>query len=222
MKSVEWLVPIVMKRTAFVLGLFLVAGAGQAELKLVVRPDGTKLLYNEGGFHRTAPSPERLRTAPDARIGQLIRHHADRQSLDPRLIQAVIQVESGFRADALSRRGAMGLMQLMPDTAKLLAVRDPWDPGENIRGGTTYLRSMLDRFQRLDLALAAYNAGPTAVDRYGGLPPYGETRNYVRRVLQLYEGTTALPLELAESVRGRPVTVQRDAQNRLRMVTLPR
>jgi soluble lytic murein transglycosylase-like protein len=115
---------------------------------------------------------------------ELIVHYAKAQNLRPDLVRAVVQVESGFNPLAVSAKGAMGLMQLMPATASQLGVQSPFDPKENIRGGTTYLRQLLDRFQgNEELALAAYNAGPLAVDRYGNkVPPYRETRDYVRKV----------------------------------------
>ena len=114
----------------------------------------------------------------------LVQEHAKRHSLRPELVRAVIQVESGFNPRARSPKGAMGLMQLMPATAEELGVRDAYDPDENIRGGTTYLRRLLDRFDGdEELALAAYNAGPQAVDKYGRqVPPYRETREYVKKV----------------------------------------
>jgi soluble lytic murein transglycosylase-like protein len=114
----------------------------------------------------------------------LIVKHAQANNLRPDLVRAVVQVESGYNPGAVSPKGAMGLMQLMPTTASQLGVRSPFDPEENIRGGTNYLRQLLDRFEgNEELALAAYNAGPMAVDRYGAkVPPYKETRDYVRKV----------------------------------------
>ncbi len=107
--------------------------------------------------------------------------------LDPPLIKAVIRAESAWNPRAISRAGAQGLMQLMPGTSKNLDVDDPFDPGQNIEAGSRYLRLMLDKFNGdLIKALAAYNAGPGAVEKYGGVPPYRETRNYIKRVLRYY------------------------------------
>lgn len=116
-------------------------------------------------------------------IQDLIRHYAGVFRLDEDLVKAVVKVESDYNPRAVSTRGARGLMQLMPETARDMRVADPFDPEENIRGGTRYLRQMLDKFKgNIELALAAYNAGPSAVRHYGGVPPYEETRNYVIRV----------------------------------------
>jgi hypothetical protein len=123
---------------------------------------------------------------------ELVQEHSQRQSLRPELVRAVIQVESGFDPRATSPKGAMGLMQLMPDTARSLGVVNAYDPQENIRGGTIYLRQLLDKFGSEQLALAAYNAGPAAVDRYDGVPPYRETKDYLRKVgLKAGAGTGA-------------------------------
>jgi hypothetical protein len=112
-----------------------------------------------------------------------IRDAARRHAVDESLIRAVIHAESAYRHDAVSPKGAQGLMQLMPATQRELAVADPYDPALNIDGGTRYLARLLDQFGGdVDLASAAYNAGPDAVRRHGGIPPYDETREYVRRV----------------------------------------
>ena len=131
--------------------------------------------------YRTTTADDRAVSAP--RFDDLVLAHAQRHSLRPELVRAVIQVESGFNPMATSPKGAMGLMQLMPATARALGVRNPYDPEDNIRGGTAYLRQLLDKYDGNEqLALAAYNAGSGAVDRYGTVPPYRETRDYVRRV----------------------------------------
>ncbi len=133
------------------------------------------------------PGAEPRRRAPrrweyDGLIGLTARAHR----VQPALVKAVIAAESNFDPYAVSHKGAQGLMQLMPQTSAQLGVEDPFQPTDNVRGGTQYLRAMLDRFGDLNRALAAYNAGPTAVDRWGGVPPYRETQDYVRRVLTYY------------------------------------
>jgi len=142
------------------------------------------------------PEPEREALAPDLTIQSpddnvrpttydpIIDRVSAEQGVDARLVHAVIQVESNYQERARSPKGAMGLMQLMPETEREYAVRNPYDPAANIEGGIKYLKSLLDRFP-LQLALAAYNAGASAVERFSGIPPYPETREYVSRILQL-------------------------------------
>jgi soluble lytic murein transglycosylase-like protein len=118
----------------------------------------------------------------------LIRSASDRHSVDPDLIRAVIKVESDFDSSARSNKGAMGLMQLMPETARLHNVVDLYNPSANIDGGVRHLKLLLGRYQGdLELSLAAYNAGIKAVEKHGGIPPFAETREYVRRVLSYYQ-----------------------------------
>lgn len=133
------------------------------------------------------------RTLANTRAGTKERFHtlildtAREYQLDPALVHAVITAESGYDPEAVSRAGAVGLMQLMPATARRYGVRDRRDPAENLRGGVRYLHHLLNRFQTLPLALAAYNAGETAVVKYGHqIPPYPETQTYVRKVLNYY------------------------------------
>lgn len=107
-------------------------------------------------------------------------------SIDPALLIAIAKVESSFNPKAVSPKGALGLMQLLPTTAELVGVRDPFNPLENLKGGALYLKRLLEEFKDLSLALAAYNAGPEKVRAYGGIPPYPETQQYVKTVLYYY------------------------------------
>jgi len=126
-------------------------------------------------------------TISEQELEPMISRFSRQHQLHPALIRAVIKAESGFDPHAVSRAGAVGLMQLMPQTAARMDVRDLYDPEDNIGGGTKYLRQLLDRFRgNLPLALAAYNAGEHVVDRYRTLPPFTETRQYVRKVLRYY------------------------------------
>ncbi|MGK7344916.1 MAG: lytic transglycosylase domain-containing protein [Candidatus Nitrospinota bacterium M3_3B_026] len=154
------------------------ANSGYEIIKSYTIPKGAPL---------AALTPGRSRPAASSMYDRIITEAARRHGLDPMLIKAVIEVESGFDRFSISSKGARGLMQLMPGTARLLGVHNVYDPALNIDGGSRYLRMMLDEFGGdLRLALAAYNAGPTAVKRYGGTPPYRETMRYIDKVYAAY------------------------------------
>ncbi len=138
------------------------------------------------GYLRRSVYGTAFRTAPQS-LNRYIQLAAMHHQVDPLLIKAVIKAESNFDPNALSPKGAQGLMQLMPGTARDLEVTDPFDPAQNIYGGTKYLRSLLDSFNgNVELSLAAYNAGPGNVAPYGTVPDIPETRNYVAKVLETY------------------------------------
>ena len=122
-----------------------------------------------------------------AEIRRKIEQAALEANIDPRLLDALVAQESSYDPLARSRAGAMGLTQLMPDTARSLGVSNPFDPDENLRGGAKYLSQMLSKFGDVSLALAAYNAGPGAVAKFNGIPNYAETKNYVAKILAGYE-----------------------------------
>lgn len=160
-----------------------------AQIVLVVDDRG-RVVYINADYPTllTAPGAARSRVAPEA-IRQVIGNTASRLNVDPKFVDAVVRVESGYDVHAQSSKGAQGLMQLIPATAARFGVEDPFDPAENLRGGVTYLSELLRQFNGdVPLTLAAYNAGEGAVQRYGGVPPYAETRDYVRRVTDIYPG----------------------------------
>jgi len=134
-----------------------------------------------------AGNPEAPAMVPPAQINQLVSANSAQWNVDPNLIKAIIANESGFNANATSSAGAQGLMQLMPGTASGLGVTNSYDPDQNVWGGTRYIKGLLDKFGGdMKRAVAAYNAGPGAVEKYGGVPPYAETQNYVQNVLASY------------------------------------
>lgn len=149
-----------------------------------------------------------LTTAAD--IDSAIEEAAARHNVDPNLVRAVVKVESNFNPNAVSRKGAMGLMQLMPSTARQLKVNNPFDPEQNVDAGVRHLKQLLESYGGdIKLTLAAYNAGAGAVARSSGVPRYAETQNYVRRITNLYYGRSASsPSEVSHD----PVRVQRDAR----------
>jgi soluble lytic murein transglycosylase-like protein len=164
------------------------------DLRARYAPDGTLAISNPvTGRTVTVPpksAPEHNQTGSadrDTPYDGLIVEHARQNNVRPELVRAVVKVESNFNPYALSPKGAMGLMQLMPATARELNVANPFDPEQNIRGGSAYLRQLLDRYgDNEELALAAYNAGPAAVDKYGqAIPPYRETQRYVVKVSEI-------------------------------------
>jgi hypothetical protein len=168
-------------------GAALAPPEAAAEVQIRTLDDGTLHIFNETPVEKERRQSSRLLPVPKEELKLLIERYARFFGLSPQLVQAVVQAESGYNVKALSNKGAMGLMQLMPDTAALLGVTNAWDPQQNVRGGTAYLKQQLDRFGSVRLAVAAYNAGPNAVAKYSGVPPYRETQEYVERVLSLYQ-----------------------------------
>jgi soluble lytic murein transglycosylase-like protein len=151
------------------------------ESSIVARIAPDEVPYPEPVVEPTAPPDAALEAVP---YGEIIDKVSAQHGVDAKLVRAVIQVESAYQERARSPKGAMGLMQLMPATARQYAIANPYDPASNIEGGIRHLKSLLNRFTPA-LALAAYNAGEAAVQRFHGIPPYPETRNYVSRILQL-------------------------------------
>lgn len=164
----------------------------QADVRLAVKRDGSKVIYNVGGGPGgKGTNWDWLAKRHDRRTkyDPIIERYADQYGVDPVLVRAVIQIESDFNPRCVSNKGARGLMQLIPATAKRFGVKDVFDPEQNIHGGVKYLAYLTRLFNDdLHRALAAYNAGEGAVQRYGGIPPYEETSVYVKRALTVYYG----------------------------------
>ena len=214
-------------KTVIAAALFLaLAGPAQAQIYTWRDASGTLVLSNvpQGGAAPKSyevPASKGVRATvyvpPDRsrQFDPIIKRHADQHGIRVALVKAVVQVESAFNPGAVSPKGAMGLMQLMPATAEELGVGNPFNPEENIRGGVRYLRLLLDRYDNNEeLALAAYNAGPGAVDKYGEtIPPYRETRAYVSKITRLVQpikmaGTTIY--KVTEVIDGREIVKYTD------------
>jgi len=189
-----------------ILAALLLSGSAHADIYVYQLPGGTRIVTDHvlnyqhyqlirknstvKGIGKFIASQSVL--ADPAAYDELIRETAAFHRVDPALVKAVVHAESGFNPNAISRKGASGLMQLMPETAKRYGVKDIFDPTQNVQGGVLYLKDLLRKFNHNHrLAAAAYNAGENAVIRYKGIPPYIETRDYVRKVMQFKVQYTA-------------------------------
>lgn len=217
---------------AYGLVLSLAATAAEAVVRVVVVA-GKKVITNDGvgeplvGGARLSVGWSAARVAAPSRFDDLIASAAQKHALDPRLLKSVMLFESGFNPKAVSRKGARGLMQLMPKTAAQHGVRNIHDPAQNVEAGATHLAYLLELYHGdLEKTLAAYNAGETAVERYGGVPPYDETRGYVSNILGAYNGRSDLrggfgrpSAQAFRNAKARPVHVVRDANDKVLLTT---
>jgi hypothetical protein len=177
-------------------GVSLSRPAWADEIVTITDEHGRKIFINTGEPRREGGLATRIiprakagnAFLPPAELSHLVEQTASRLQVDPQLVHAIIKVESEYDPKAVSRKGAMGLMQLIPETAQRFGVENPFNPRENIEGGVGYLRHLLNLFGGdLSLSLAAYNAGEGAVQRFGGIPSFSETRDYVRKVTNVYQ-----------------------------------
>lgn len=193
--------------------------SGRLVRSVVIQPRVIAPVVVKDGVRSSEPALPKL--AKDAALNEIIEHSAKKHSVDPLLVHSVIQVESGYNKYALSPKGAQGLMQLIPSTARRLGVKNVWDPQENIEAGVRYLKMLQSQFKDDRLALAAYNAGEGAVSRWGWIPPYSETQNYVYQVGKRYGDAkraaerTKTPTPVAAPGGPRPVESFTDAEGRL-------
>lgn len=173
-------------------GLAALSTPARADIYLFIDRNGVMHFTNaptsgKYKFYLREPRPTRPAPGSPDRYDVIIADAARRHGVPTALIKAVIKAESDFDPQTVSRRGALGLMQIMPANLEILEVADPFNPQENIMGGVRYLKAMLERFdQDLQLALAAYNAGPGVVEQYRAIPPFPETRHYIQKVLRFY------------------------------------
>jgi len=189
-------------------GLALSAPLWADGIVTITDQNGRRIFINTGETHtrggwKTNGSPaRRTDAAPSPDISNLVEETANRLQIDPQLVDAIIKVESEYDPKAISNKGAMGLMQLIPQTAQRFGVANPFDPKDNIEGGVSYLKYLLDLFGGdLPRSLAAYNAGEGAVQRSGGIPSYAETQNYVRKVTHVYQSASQAGAHVAPIVR---------------------
>ena len=219
------------KYLAYGVVLSLAASSAQGVVRVVVK-GGKKLIYNDGVAEESAPKQRvtggwsAARVAAPSRFDDVIESAAKEHALDPKLLKSVMLFESGFNPKAVSRKGARGLMQLMPQTAQLHGVRNIFDPVQNVLAGARHLAYLLGLYRGdLERTLAAYNAGEAAVERYGGVPPYEETRAYVTNILGTYYGRADLrggfgrAPALSFRTAGKPVRVVRDSNDRVVLTT---
>jgi len=172
----------------FVLAAFFPSITKADQIVVMEDGQGRRIFVNAGGASTPIDWMTRgLDSSLPADIDGWLEKAASRHQVDPDLVRAIVKVESDYDPKAVSRKGAMGLMQLVPDTARRLGVSNPFDPQQNLEGGVAHLRYLLDRYRgNVGLSLAAYNAGESAVARYRGIPAIPETREYVRKIRRLY------------------------------------
>ena len=202
----------------FVWGLVFSQMGRADEIVAVTDEQGHTIFINTGEprahleWSKGADRPARARTAslPPQEINHLVEQTANRFQVDPQLVHAIIKVESEYDPNAVSSKGAMGLMQLIPKTAQRFGVENPFNPKENIEGGVSYLKHLLNLFGGdLSLSLAAYNAGEHAVERFGGIPSFAETRDYVQKVTDIYQLGSAQSGTYAAAKKPQPSPIIR-------------
>lgn len=186
-----------MRYIAVIIAVLAFATIARADMFVYTDGDGSVLLTDKSYLeHEGFTMGRTWKSSPIIEYQSIIKQVSGMYSVDPTLVTAIISTESNFDELAISSTGAMGLMQLMPDTATQLGVNNPFDPKENIEGGVKYLRYLIERFDgKIEHAVAAFNCGPTAVEKHGGIPPFGETRRYVKKVFDRYHGKKSMKLE---------------------------
>jgi soluble lytic murein transglycosylase-like protein len=190
------MIECIMRYIAVIITVLTLAAVAHADVYVYTDRNGTVLLTDKPYLENEGYARGRAWfSSPLLEYQSIIKHVSGAYRVDPTLVTAIISTESNFDELAISKTGAMGLMQLMPGTATQLGVEDPFDPKDNIEGGVKYLRYLIERFDgKIEHAVAAFNCGPSAVEKYGGIPPYGETRRYVKKVFDRYHGKKSMKL----------------------------